>query len=722
MTKSTPRLAASLLTAASLLASASALAQDSGSHSDAHASPHGSAHDDDPHDDTIVVAGHPPVDFAILSATSTLAGDALLTQTRGQLGETLARLPGVSATSFAPGASRPVLRGFSGDRVAVLIDGIGAIDASTVSVDHAVVFDPLAIDHIDVFHGPALLLFGGNAIGGAVNALDKRIPRRVPENISASLTGGYGTAADERALGGAIDFALGPRLAAHVDASWRKSDDLRVGGKVLSPALRADLLADAAEHRADGEPEEAEELEELAGMSGRVPGTAARTATVGAGLAFIDAAGNIGISVQRFDTRYGVPLRPGAGHHHGEEEEAQSGEEEGHEEGESVSIDLVQTRVDLRAALEMSGAFDSLQFRGAYGDYEHVELEGDEVGTRFAGNGVEFRADLVQAERNGWRGRSGIQTVARKLDIDGAEAFTPDYELGRTGLFTLQSLKFGGSWTIEGALRFERAQVSVPQEAIKRSFSLWSGAAGLAWESEGGLTLGVNYVRGARAPSPEELLSDGPHIATQAYELGDPTFGKETSDGFEAYVRYQGDRASLALAGFLNEFDGYIALSPRDEERDELPLFEYEQADARFVGFEASGSIMASRWDDGEITLTASADYTRARLKGIGPAPLIPPLRARGGIEFRQGTLRLHSEVEWNDRQDRVGAVANPVRSFTLVNLGADWHPMGEEGPLTITASAENLFDVVGRRAASITRDFVPLPGRDVRVTARLAF
>jgi iron complex outermembrane receptor protein len=131
---------------------------------------------------------------------------------------------------------------------------------------------------------------------------------------------------------------------------------------------------------------------------------------------------------------------------------------------------------------------------------------------------------------------------------------------------------------------------------------------------------------------------------------------------------------------------------------------------------------MASRWDDGEITLTASADYTRARLKGIGPAPLIPPLRARGGIEFRQGTLRLHSEVEWNDRQDRVGAVANPVRSFTLVNLGADWHPMGEEGPLTITASAENLFDVVGRRAASITRDFVPLPGRDVRVTARLAF
>jgi iron complex outermembrane receptor protein len=680
---------------------------------------HGPAHSEAVNE-AIVVTGHPPTDFAILSATTSLAGDALLAETRGQIGEVLAKLPGVSATSFAPGASRPVLRGFNGDRVAVLTDGIGGIDASTVSADHAVVFDPFSVDHIDVFHGPAVLLFGGNAIGGAVNALDKRIPRKVPQQPEVTVIASYGTAADERALGGSVALALAPRLAAHLDASWRKSEDVRIGGRLLSPSLRADLLADAAGHRAEGEVEEADELEELAAQKGHIPNSAARTFTLGAGLAFIDTGGDIGLSVQRYDTRYGVPMRPGAGHGHGHDEH----DEEGHDDhGEApVAIDLVQTRVDLRGSVKLAGLFDSLRFRGVYGDYSHVELEGDEVGTRFAGEGIEFRADLVQATRGGWRGRSGIQFADRSLDIDGAEAFTPDYAARRLGLFTLQSLELGAGFTLEGAARYERARVTASEAGYGRSFDLWSGAAGLSWENESGMTLGVTYVRGARAPSPEELLSDGIHVATQSYELGDPSFGKETSQGYEAYAKYKGDRTNVSLTLFHTRFGNFIAAIPTGEERDGFPLQRYVQVPARFTGFEASGEWTAASWDDGDVTLNASGDYIRARLAGIGPAPLIPPLRLRGGMEVRQGTLRVSAEVEWNDRQGRVGPEAAAVPGFTLVNLGADWHPMGEEGPLTLTLSAENLFDVVGRRAASVTRDFVPLAGRDIRLTARFDF
>jgi iron complex outermembrane receptor protein len=700
-----------------LLAGAAAFPSSLSAQTTASTDPHAPAHGGPA--DEIIVTGHPPVDFAILSATTSLAGDALLAQTRGQIGEVLAKLPGVTATSFAPGASRPVLRGFNGDRVAVLTDGIGSIDASTVSVDHAVVFDPLSVDHIDVFHGPSVLLFGGNAIGGAVNALDKRIPRKVPQQPEVTVIGSYGTAADERSLGGSVDIALAPRLAAHLDASWRKSGDVRIGGYLLSPSLRAYLLADAAGHRAEGEDEEADELEEAAAKRGRIPNSAARTLTLGAGLAFIDAGGDIGVSVQRYDTRYGVPMRPGAGHGHGHEED--EGEHEDHGEA-PVSIDLVQTRVDLRGSVKLAGMFDSLRFRGAYADYSHVELEGDEIGTRFSGEGIEFRADLVQADRGGWRGRSGVQFADRSLDIDGEEAFTPDYAAQRLGLFTLQSVRMGSGFTLEGAGRFERARVAANAIGFARNFDLWSAAAGVSWQSEDGLTLGLTYVRGARAPSPEELLSDGVHVATQSYELGDPSFGKETSDGFEAYARLQSERTNLSLTLFRTRFDGFIAPIPTGEERDGFPLFQYVQVPARFTGFEASGDWQALRWDQGELTLTATADYTRARLAGIGPAPLIPPLRLRGGAEVRQGALRLKAEVEWNDRQDRVGPEASPAPGFTLVNLGADWHPMGDDGPLTLTLSAENLFDVVGRRAASVTRDFVPLPGRDIRLTARIAF
>lgn len=642
--------------------------------------------------DEIVVAGHPPINFGILAATASLSGDRLTEESRGQIGEMLTSLPGVSATSFAPGASRPILRGFSGDRVAILTDGIGSIDASTVSNDHAVVLDALSVDHIDIFHGPAVLLFGGNAIGGAVNALDKRIPRTVPGSPTATAIAGYASAAQERSFAGTIDVPLAPRLVAHLDADWRKSDDLRTGGRLVAPGLRDILLADG--------------LDDEANRSGRIPDSAARGKTLGAGLAFIDQRGNLGVSVARFNTRYGVPARPGS---------ADAG-------GDGVSIDMAQTRVDMRGELKFDGLLESLQFRGMYGTYRHAELEGAQVGTRFAGKGIEFRADLIQANRNGWRGRSGVQYGDRDLTISGDEAFTPNNHTNRLGLFTLQSVEIGSGLTVEGAGRYEHVRVSAPDVGFSRNYPLWSGAAGISWKGGAGLSLGVNYVRGARAPSPEELLSNGFHAATQSYERGDRGFSTEKSKGFEGYVRYAAGGTEASLTGFATRFDGFIASLPTGEELEGYPVYRYRQSGARFTGFEASASHEILDWADGGLTLQASADYTRATLRGGGPVPLLPPLRLRGGSELHLGNLRLRGEVEWNARQARVGANADPVDGFTLVNLGVDWHPLGSGGPLTITLDANNLLDVVARRAASETRDFVPLPGRDVRLTGKFSF
>lgn len=670
------------------------------------------------HDDTIVVSGHPPIDFGLLASSTNIEGDTLILQTRTQLGDILDGLPGVSATSFAPGASRPVLRGFDGDRIRVLTDGIGGIDASNVSADHAVVFDSLTVDHIDVLHGPAVLLFGGQAIGGAVNALDKRIPRRVPESLGLTALGGYGSAAGERSAAAAIEVRLADRLAFHADGSWRESDNLRIGGFVASPALRADLLADAAGHRADGEAGGAEELEELANLSGRLPNSAARTWTLGAGIAFIDAGGNLGLSVQRTDSRYGVPLRPGAGHGHEGEEE--SGADEEHH-ADAVTIGLVQTRVDLRGAVNLSGLFDSLQIRSAFGDYSHTEFEGAETGTVFAGRGVEARLDLVQRDNGGWRGRSGVQYMARKLTVRGPEAFTPDNEVTRFGVFTLQSLKLGAV-ELEAAGRYERATVTSQPIGFHRAFDLWSGAAGLSWSFAEGWKLGANTVRGARAPAPEELLSDGMHVATQSYEVGNPDFVIERSKGYEAYLRYSGEAVKLSITGYLTDFDRFITALPTGAEIEGLPEFAYAQVPARFQGFEASAAWTALDNGSDKLTLDAGADYTDARLKGIGPVPRIPALRLKSGAEWEGGSFRLRAEIEWNDAQNRVAAFETPVAGFTLVNLSADWHPLGEDGPLTLLLSADNILNVDGRRAASYTRDFVPIAGRDLRMTAKLTF
>lgn len=670
--------------------------------------PHNKAHADD---QGIVVVGHPPVNFNLLGSTSTIEGDKLEVSLRGQLGETLSSLPGVSATSFTPGASRPVLRGFDGDRIRVLTDGIGAIDASSVSADHAVVFDALTVDHIDVLHGPAVLLFGGQAIGGAVNALDKRIPRSVPEGISFDALTSYGSAANERAASGAAQFRLGDRWAASVDAAWRKSDDLKVPGFVNSPSLRAELLDEAADYRRLGNTAEANEFEDLANLAGKVPNTAARSTTFGAGLAFIDVGGNLGVSVQRQDMRYGLPSRPGAGDHsagsHGEE---------------PVSIDLGQTRVDLRGTVEFgTGLFDSIQVRGAFGDYQHIEFEGDAIGTTFNGRGIEARADLVQNNQGGWRGRSGVQYFTRNLSIIGDEAFAPSNDVSRFGIFTLQSFRIG-TIELEGAGRYERASARASSVGFNRAYDLWSGSAGATWRFAPGWKFGASYIRGARAPAPEELLSDGLHVATQSYEKGNATFRAETSNGGEVFVRYNGGGYELALTGYLTDFDSFIAALPNGAEQDGFPVFEYAQGKARFQGFEASANAKVIDWTNGGLTLDAQADYTHAQLKGIGPVPRIPPLRLRGGAEFEFGPLHLRGDVEWNHKQDRVASFETPVAAFTLVNLSAIWHPMGDNGPLTISLTADNLLNVSARRAASFTRDFVPLAGRDVRVTAKLSF
>jgi iron complex outermembrane receptor protein len=253
---------------------------------------------DDFHGTEDIVVTAPFVErLDILSGTSAISGEVLAEKTRAQLGDILTSLPGVSATSFSPGASRPVLRGYQGNRVAVLTDGIGNIDASNTSADHAVTIDTLTVERIEVLRGPAVLLFGGQAVGGAVNALDKRIPRSIPdENIHIDALAGYGSAARDWSGGASIDMPITDRVIVHLDGSYRNSDDLRTGGYILSPNLRAEMLDLAAEEASEGHLEEAAEARELADQRGRIPNSAVKSWTAGGGIAFIDDNGNIGVS------------------------------------------------------------------------------------------------------------------------------------------------------------------------------------------------------------------------------------------------------------------------------------------------------------------------------------------------------------------------------------------------------------------------------------------
>lgn len=663
---------------------------------------------DDFHVDKEIVVTAPYVErLDLLSGTSALSGEDLAAETQGQIGDMLTSLPGVSATSFGPGASRPVLRGFQGNRVAVLTDGIGNIDASNTSADHAVTIDALTTERIEVLRGPAVLLFGGQAVGGAVNVIDKRIPRSVPnEAIHVDALLGYASAASEYSGGASVDVPIGNRFVVHVDGSYRNSDDLRIGGFLLSPSLRQDALDFAADQTALGNAQEAQNATILANTRGRLPNSGVKTWSAGAGAAFIDTGGNLGVSFNIYDTQYGIAERPEFG----------AAPEQG-----GVSIDLRQYRFDLRGEVGLGdGLFDKLRLRAGYANYEHAELEGGNIGTQFLSKAIESRLELTQNERGGWRGASGIQFTTRDFEAIGDEAFVPPTRTNQLGAFTLQEFEFGSLET-EVALRFDHANLEAQTIGVTRQFNNVSAAVGIGY-NVGDLKLGANVSRTGRAPSVEELFSNGPHVATQSYEVGDTTLASERSWNGEIYARYDSRRVDFSATLYANRFSSFIYESATGSIEDDLPVFQYFQRKARVWGVEAEASANLGTIGAFDMVVDGVADYVRADIRGAGSVPRIPPLRVLGGLEMQSANLDLRGELEWTADQNRTANFETATNGFTMANASLTWRPFGREKNISLIAAANNIFDVEARRSASFTKDFVPLSGRDFRLTARFSF
>ena len=670
----------------------------------------------------IIVSASGLKELDVLAGTSVLeARDIQRDGVNGQIGDLLTKLPGVSATSFAPGSSRPVLRGQQGERVRVLVDGVGTADVSNTSVDHATTIEPITVERIEVLRGPAVLLYGSQAIGGAVNVIDKRIPVRMPEeSFHLDALGGIDSASDMRSGAASLDVGISSNLVFHVDGSWRQSDDIEIGGFQVADALRADLLADAAEEEGEGELEEAAELREAAGQRGTVPNSAAESWTINAGLGLILGESTFGASIGYYDSLYGVPTRPGAGHHPGEEGEAEAaGEEEGEE---LVTIGLEQWRADFKGDIYLGeGTFERLKLRVGFSDYTHTEFEGDEVGTTFDSTSVEARAELVQNAEGTLRGSTGLQYTHRDFLAVGAEAYVAPNLTDQVAIFTLQ--EYGtGPFQIEGAARAEFTKVKAQTLGIENDYDTFSGALGVVYEGIEGVRIGLNGSRAERAPSAEELFSNGPHIATQAFEIGDPGLGTETAWGVEAYARGNIGAGTFSLAVFKQWFGDYIFLEETGAEEDDLPVFQYLQRDADFFGIEAELSYPVIDADGFRLLTDLRASYIEAELADGTAVPRIPPLSLLGALEAQTGAFDLRGEVQWFDKQEEVTTFETPTDSFTLVNALVAWRPLADNQNVTVQLAADNIFDVNGRRHASFTKDFVPLLGRNFRASVRLSF
>ena len=635
------------------------------------------------------------------SPAEVLQGEALVMRRESTLGETLNGLPGVHSSSFGAGASRPVIRGLDGARVKVLSDGVDVLDASTISPDHAVTSEPLLAERIEVLKGPATLLYGGGAIGGVVNVIDRKIPTYVPEK---GYEGELELRANSVANQGAGVFGItagSGNFAVRAEGTKRQDDEYEIPG---SPGKQAGSFNDTDSY------------------------------TLGA--SFIGERGFLGAAYGEQNLSYGLLAHEHADcHTHGVRDWHCSGHDEAQDEHDDHEhehehehehdhagvpyIKMKQKRWDLRGELnDPLPGFELAKLRVGHSDYTHDEIEGGEAATTFNNKATDARLELTHQPLFGWRGVVGAQTLRRDFEALGEEAYVPPTLTRNHALFLLEEYSVG-EWRYELGLRHEWQDIDA-QGAQDTSHSGTSVSAGAVWTFAPQYSLGFSLSRSQRLPTAEELYANGPHAATRTVELGDVDLDEETSHNAELTLRKFAGRTTFTLGVFRNQVSDFIyAADTGHEVGGGYREIEYRQQDAVLTGVEGSVTYALT----GTTDVTLFGDHVRGKLKGGADLPRIPADRL--GVRLNQVfTPAVSGELEFYrlQRQDETASYETETAGYNMLGAGLTYRGSMTAADYQLFIKGSNLLDERGRNHSSFIKDDVLIPGRNLTVGVRLAF
>lgn len=630
-----------------------------------------------------------------------LEGKSLLLKMEPTLGETLNREPGISSTSFGPGASRPVVRGLGGDRVRILQNGTAVLDVSNVSPDHAVAVDPLSVRSVEIVRGPATLLYGPNSIGGVVNVTDDRIPQERFDRTwpSGRFATSAGSADDLMSQSGAITWGAGP-LVFHLDGFNRQTNDVDIPGYARSQALRQADPLPAGEKEARG----------------TLPNSFADSQGAGLGASYVWDKGYLGFSYSGVNSNYGTVAEP------------------------DVTIGLDQRRWDARGAFfEPTPWVKEINFKLGYSDYQHIEYEGAEVGTKFNITGYDGRVELLHEPLGRLEGVFGFETQHSEFSALGEEAFLPPVETNANSLFFFEEIPADKLRWQFGA-RYDH-QTNHPDVGRDRSFDAFSASAGLVYQPTDDYEFTVSAAYTQRPPNYVELYADGPHVATGTFEIGDDDLGTEDSVALDFSLRKRTGRVTGSLSGFHYRFNDFISAQPTGSEQDSLPVYAYRAIGANFTGGEieaiwhllapaeipaakdAKSALAAARPINEQLDLSFRADYVYAEDRASGEAiPRIPPFRIGSSLDYARGPFSARLEGNYAFSQHRHADYEFATDSYFLVNASVSYD--FQCGPFTSTVYLKgvNLTNEEARQSTSFLKDIAPVAGRGVVIGLQTEF
>ncbi|MBC3832539.1 TonB-dependent receptor [Undibacterium amnicola] len=637
---------------------------------------------------TVTVSANPlgkEESLQILSPTKILSGSELRSKIGSSLGETLGSELGVSASGFGAGASRPIIRGLEGPRVKILQNGMSVADVSGLSNDHAVASETASSQQIEILRGPAALLYGSGAIGGLVNVVDGRIPTSLSKQLNGEFEVKYVGVNSEKSGSFFLDGSIND-IALHLDGNSRDTKDYKIPGFA----------------NANGEGD----------MKGRLSNSFTREHSMGFGATLIKSWGHIGASVQNMQDVYGIPTE------------------------EMSYIDLDQTRFDIDAAVfKPFFVFDTLKFKLGSTDYQHTEkLQDGTPATDFKNRTLETRTSLSHTNWNGWEGSLGLQTEHANFSALSAETgradTVPTTRSTSNAIFLVEQKNFGaitlsGGGRIEKVKRQPQASFNLPQ----REFNLHSFSLGGLIPVANGYAIVSSLSSAQRAPTTEELYSNGPHESTLTFDIGDNRLKTEKSRNIEFSVQKTSGLVQWKINAFVNKVDNYVFGEIDglrvDEEGEHDPEGEFtqrfwKQAKATIRGGEAE--ISYNQFGEG-FSIRGFADTSRGTLAARGSLPLQPANRVGADIGYRSGAWRNTISVLHAQKQDRLAASETFVTpSFTKVDLNVTYTHPYMNTQVTWFAQIKNLLNQDIRLATSVLRETVPQPMRGLIAGVRVNF
>lgn len=663
--------------------------------------------------DEIVVTASPLERTAsqLPGAVSILKGDELLQKQQATLGETVRYMPGVSASYFGPGASRPILRGLGGSRVQMLIDHVEVFDASAASNDHAVAVDTLGVEKIEILRGPATLRYGPNAVGGVVNTVENRVPRSLVDGPvtgsvelrGSSVDGGFGGAA---VLSGNIEKVV-----------WRLKGYGFSAGDVSIPGFAESEQLREAEEAAGEEDEEEDAF-------GRIPNSQVEYAGFSAGASFVDDDFYLGLALSDFRTNYGVVFHEAAGHEHSHGEIA-PGEEE-----PPVTIELDSWSLDFAGGVtDVIEGIHSVDARLRLTDYEHSENEGDFVATTFQNRAYDLRIEAVHERFGLLEGAFGFQSTFSDFKVSGEEGFLPNTYNARNSFFVIEEIDLAPV-TLELGGRFDYASVESGGgaqfgEARKRTFPLGSASAGAVYEFLEAQILSLDASWSMRPPNYEELFANGLHVASGFFEVGDPNLDSENAVGLNLGYTGQFSIVDWTVNAFYDRFWDYIFLQGTDDEIDEIQVGRFIATDAEFAGGELELAVHALEEGAHRLHVIGRADGVYAQdLTADQPLPRMPPVRFGGSLVYEYDTFRAQFDALRATEQTRVPEGEFTTAGYTMLDLGFSYVLDLVDAPVTplLFFRISNLLDEEARASESFLRDRAPLPGRNFTGGVQMRF